>query len=173
MLIGVFEKQHSDGTVEYALVNRGTDNTKNWIDNAKQVVGSSPDTRDSVTFAREFVANANGNEVTMIGHSKGGAEARMNAFATNTNAILFNPATGSWATARENGIPFKDIINHTGITTYIVEGEMLHSIQGWYTEHIGELIMLSPHDNSLSAGKRHGIAAVIEALRLNYGDGCQ
>jgi RHS repeat-associated protein len=173
MLIGVFEKQHDDGTVEYALVNRGTVNVKNGIDNLNQIFASSADTRDSVNFAREFVANANGNEVTMIGHSKGGAEARMNAFATNTNAILFNPATGSWSTAFMNGRPFNDIRNHTGITTYIVEGEWLSNIQGFYTEHIGELIMLKPHDETLGAGKRHGIAAVIEALRLNYGDACQ
>ena len=31
-------------------------------------------------------------EITMIGHSKGGAEAA-NSVAINTNAIIFNPAT--------------------------------------------------------------------------------
>jgi hypothetical protein len=77
--------------------------------------------------AKKFVNEHESNEVTFVGHSKGGAEATANAIATNRGAILFNPMAIS---AAANGLLWDEInYNHpTGITAYIVDGEILNRI---------------------------------------------
>jgi len=191
MMMGVFARTSADGTVEYALVNRGTvgpvvqprinwgltgprimlDLGPNWGDNVAQLGGNSQDMADSIRIAREFVDSRDEcTEITMIGHSKGGAEARMNAFATGMNAIIFNPASSSWFSAGSNGIPRDNIHNFQGsMRTYIVEGDVLNFAQGWATNHIGELIMLPRQYNRWwrpfgDLGANHSMSAVIEAL---------
>ena len=167
LVMGVFRYTHDNGIVEYALVNQGTSTWYNWIDNARQGtrIGFSHDTRDSVNFARQFVEARPGVEVTMIGHSKGGAEARLNAFATGTNAILFNPAASNRGTLRQNGMSMRDVRSYSGtMITYVIEGEVLNNLQGRHMEHIGILRWLLAPDEAMSSGERHGMAAVIEAL---------
>lgn len=73
-------------------MNRGTRAFGDWDDNLLQFIGLSGDVWNSINFATNFVKN-NSQEVTFIGHSKGGAEAMANAVATNNNCITFNPST--------------------------------------------------------------------------------
>ena len=172
LYMGVFRYTHDDGRIEYALVNQGSNTWYNWVDNIRQVVnlGRSWDTRDSVRFARQFMNDRPGIEVTMIGHSKGGHEARINALATGSNAILFNPAATTRSSLRQNGMSkgMSVRIYEVTIITYIVEGEMLNLVQGRHTEHIGILRWLQPPGESMGAFERHGMDAVIQALRLRY-----
>ena len=170
LMMGIYSRVDVDGNKEYALVNKGSSTIGNWINNAQQLTGTSQDTYDSVRIAKNFVANANGSEVTMIGHSKGGAEARMNAFATGANAILFNPATSSWRSVWFSGISSKQIRNYNGnMTTYIVEGEILNKLQGWMTEHFGNVVYLEPK-NGLGAVGKHLMEAVLWSLLQKMGD---
>jgi len=117
----------------------------------------------------------------MVGHSKGGHEARVNAFATGMNAILFNPATTTWRSTRRNGIPDNDVRNYGGnMTTYIVEGDVLHNIFGFITDHEGTwgtLIMLERQYSSSGwrifsrigdSGRNHSMVAVLAALAQRY-----
>lgn len=91
--IGIYSRNTSNGLLEYALVNKGTTTGGDWINNLQQPMGMSTDMVDLIKYAVSFVNNKTGYEVTMIGHSKGGAEATANALATNTNAFTFNSAT--------------------------------------------------------------------------------
>ncbi|MCL1990257.1 MAG: RHS repeat-associated core domain-containing protein, partial [Defluviitaleaceae bacterium] len=170
LVMGVFRYTHDDGMIEYALVNQGTNTWYNWIDNVRQGIGGqSLDTRDSVRFARQFVEARPGIEVTMIGHSKGGAEARANAWATGMNAILFNPADSHQRGLRQYGISADDIANYGGtMITYIIEGEILNFLQGWYADNPGWLRRLRSPSPEMGRGERHGMAAMIVALYLKY-----
>jgi len=74
---------------------------------------------ESIQHAEDFVDAHPDAEVTMIGHSKGGAEAMANAPATNTNAIVFNSAELSYRNCKLNGF-------YTAkITSYVVFAEPL------------------------------------------------
>jgi RHS repeat-associated protein len=90
--IGVYSKVKTDGSTEFALVNKGSSTGGDWINNLQQPFGKSDDMKDSISESRYFVANHKDSEITMVGHSKGGAEAVANAVANNKNAITFNPA---------------------------------------------------------------------------------
>ncbi|WP_268627282.1 hypothetical protein [Paenibacillus alvei] len=73
--------------------------------------------KDSIKKSTEFVNANKGKEITMVGHSKGGAEATANAVANNRNAITFNTAP---AVLGVNGLSDKD---YTGsMTHYVVKG---------------------------------------------------
>ena len=86
--IGVYSRYNFDAngnaTVEYVLANRGTtfDNVYDWEQNFDQFIGQSSDFWSSVVYASDFVRMHHNQEVTMVGHSKGGAEAIGNALAT-------------------------------------------------------------------------------------------
>ena len=107
------------------LVNKGSSETMNWINNGLMPLGLSVDVWASIFFAKEFVDSHIGYEVTMVGHSKGGGEAIANALATNTNCITFNPRNENYSAYGLNSN------NYTGIMThYIVDGEILSSLIG-------------------------------------------
>lgn len=74
-------------------------------------------------------------EITMIGHSKGGAEAA-NSVAINTNAIIFNPATVNLSAYELDSNTYT-----ANMVAYVVEGDALNVVLEEYTP-IGELIML-------------------------------
>lgn len=73
----------------------------------------------------------NGNELTFVGHSKGGAEAAGNALLTNKNAYLYNPA------ATNSSAYGLDVKSYTGadkhgMTAYIVKGEFVNEyVNSW------------------------------------------
>ena len=63
-------------------------------------------------------------EITFVGHSKGGGEAIAAATATNKNAITFNAANFNFS---KYGLTET---NKSGIKNYYVEGEILYSTIG-------------------------------------------
>lgn len=91
MMMGVYSRTLGNKT-EYALVSKGTSKFVNWADNLLQPIGMSPDMFCSKLAGSIFVKSHPDNEITFIGHSKGRAEALVNAWANNKNCIVFNPA---------------------------------------------------------------------------------
>jgi len=139
-----------EGVTEYALVNRGT---KDWwmcgVDDILKYIGMSADTMLSKDFAKQFVlVDYAGYEVTMVGHSKGGAEAMVNAIATNTNCITFNTLAMSmdfYCTPTEIRA-YKE--SGAQVTHYVVGGDPLNRIFG--KPSVGETILLnSPYSMTL------------------------
>ena len=117
--------------------------------------------------------------ITFVGHSKGGAEAVANSFATGRNAIVFNPAElmSFWyiGSSRTSG-DIQTFIVNTDILDHVKRGTFLRFI-GRNSSN-GELTRLGRPDNrgfdflsrslseiGISFGN-HSIAAVIEALQL-------
>ena len=129
--IGVYSRYNFDAngnaTVEYVLANRGTtfDNVYDLEQNFDQFIGQSSDFWSSVVYASDFVRMHHNQEVTMVGHSNGGAEAIGNALATNTSAIIFNPA-------KLNSSYYDGKINNYNktINAFIVDGDILNAIFG-------------------------------------------
>ena len=109
--------------VEYALVNRGTSptNLEDWSQNIDQFFGDSSDVAMSISIAIDFVQNHIYSEVTMVGHSKGGAEAILNALKTGKNAIVFNPAKPTLNGLSKSG---------NFLQAFVVTGDILHGMQG-------------------------------------------
>jgi len=190
--IGVYSRTNG-GVREYALVNRGTVQapgnnnyfSRGWINNFQQPFGNSQDMIDSINFATQFVNARPGTSITMIGHSKGGAEAGANAIATNSNAILFNPAAIS-LDANELSLN-----NFTAmIMTFVVDGDFLAIAQRHLTNDIIGKRKYLPSQHQLlwfqdmpwmlerypkhviNSFLNHSMDAVIQALRDMEGDCC-
>lgn len=174
MRIGVYART-VEGQTEYTLVNRGT---QDWAwsadgdDNVKQLFGESPDMRNSLDYSKDFVKDHADANITFVGHSKGGAEAAANAVATKKNAILFNPATVNLGAYGLNSSDYS-----ASMTTYIVEGEILHTIEGPFSKPIGRVEYLPeqyPTNNPVTyaenAVKNHSMDAVIAALKEKEGE---
>ena len=156
--IGVYSRT-IDGKTEYALVNKGSTTRSDWINNFQQPIGLSTDMKDSIQYAKDFVAEKFGYEVTMVGHSKGGAEAAANAIETNTNAILFNPAELSVL-----NVGF-DIFTYTAnITAYVVFGDPLDAynrcLAGYGLPYRTEFLPFF----SINPLKNHSMEAIIAGL---------
>ncbi|MFD0620899.1 hypothetical protein ACFQZR_26020 [Paenibacillus sp. GCM10027629] len=81
--------------------------------------------KDSIKEAKYFVNNNKNYEMTMVGHSKGGAEALANAVATNKNAITFNPANPNLIHYDLSKKGYKG-----NVTNYVVSGEILNYVLG-------------------------------------------
>ncbi len=144
MVMGVYSRVNADGDKEYALVNKGSSTLSDWVNNVEQPFGNSDDMIASIEAAILFVTKHEGYEVTMVGHSKGGAEAAANAVATGTNCIVFNPATVFLE--EYEGTRGK---NYTAsMTAYIVEGEILNIIFGPISTPIGTVVYLPSQHNT-------------------------
>ena len=139
MVMGVFYRVKKDGTTEYGLVDKGTTPTdiSDWKNDIQQPLGSSADMKASIADAEEFVKNNSGSEITMVGHSKGGSEAAANAVATNTNCIIFNPATVNLNAYRLDSSRY-----HASMTAFIVKGEILNNTFGSVSKPIGKVVYL-------------------------------
>lgn len=139
MKMGVYSRVKTDGTTEYALVNKGTSPTSvsDRKNNVQQLFGSSTDMLDSIAEAKDFVTNHSYNEITMVGHSKGGAEAAANAVATNKNSIIFNPAT---VNLEAYGLSSSNY--SASMTSFIVQGEILNSAEGLFSNPIDKAVYL-------------------------------
>lgn len=160
--IGVYARDRGDGTLEYVIANKGTNSIPNWIENFVQVTGDSYDMRMSIQFARNFVENHPGANITFVGHSKGGAEAAANAVATNKNAILFNPASAVL------GFYGLSSSTYTGtMTAYIVHEEPLNHIFNQVSKPIGNRIYLP--QQSINPLYNHSMAGVKKAIRESEG----
>ncbi|GEM_PF-779171 len=176
MKIGVYARTVG-GETEYTLVNRGT---QNWAwsadgdDNAKQLFGASEDVRNSIAYSKNFVKEKYSSNITFVGHSKGGGEAAASAVESNKNAILFNPATVNLDAYTPNGPNYS-----ASMTAYIVEGEILHTAEGWFSQPIGSVEYLpaqhptntwNPKTNVKNAVENHSMAAVKAALKEKGGE---
>ncbi len=135
--IGVYYRTLDEDVVEYSLVNKGSTTGGDWVNNFQQPFGISTDMKDSIREAKDFVASHSGNEVTMVGHSKGGAEAVANAVATNTNCIVFNPAT---TFLQSYGLTEKDYT--ADMYVYAVAGEPLTTLESFFSKPIDKYIEL-------------------------------
>ena len=132
---GVFTKTHDDGSVEYAVVFRGSillfddehinETVTVWKNNLEQAFSSkSTDAWDAIVFGVDFVEDHPNSEITFVGHSKGGAEAILAAVATNKNAITFNSAKPN---LDNYGLSTS---TYTGnITSYVARGEILSAVK--------------------------------------------
>ncbi len=137
-VIGVYYRKRK-GHREYCLANKGTEprSLSDWINNAQQLFGYSGDMKYSIREAKKFVNKHTKNEITFVGHSKGGAEAAANAVKTNKNCIIFNPATVNLSAYG---------ISSSGYTSdmvaYIVKGDILHSVENAFSKPIGRIVYL-------------------------------
>ena len=166
--IGVYAKT-VDGIAGYVLVNKGTTTYSDWVNNFQQPFGWSTDMKDSISKSQQFVKNHDGFEVTMVGYSKGGAEAVANAVASNVNCVVFNPAT---TFLLSYGLSSKGYT--ANMTEVVVKGEALNTVEGWVSKPIDEVLYLPAQYTSswwqvwmysTNAFKNHGIAAVIWGLK--------
>ncbi|OMF51150.1 hypothetical protein [Paenibacillus peoriae] len=110
-------------------------------------IGYSDDMKDSILKSSNFVANHKDSEITMVGHSKGGAEAIANAVVNNKNAITFNPAVpslgkyglsdGNYTARATNYVVTDEILNKTlgevgtGKTVYL---PTQYKIKWWHSK---------------------------------------
>lgn len=149
-----------NGPKEYVIVNKGTSSRGDWINNAQQIIGFSTDMHESIAKAKAFVEKAKSEncKVTFVGHSKGGAEAAANAIATNSDAILFNPAELSAINYRPDEL-------YTGrIHSYVVAGDAVDIWNKVFAKYgiNYKTDYLTPH--SLNPLDNHSIDSVIEEL---------
>ncbi len=148
-----FKRTKEDGEDEYVVVNKGT-NITNVIErknNFKQPFGKSNDMQSSIDQAKDFANLHRSNEITFVGHSKGGAEALANGIATNRNVMTFNAASANLS-AYKLGDKFKTYTAKK--TTYIVMGDVLNNIFGSISTPLGEVIYIPgalPIDRSIFA----------------------
>ena len=88
--------------------------------------GISTDMKEAISYAEGFV-KTHSQEITFVGHSKGGGEAMANAVATNRNAITFNLAK---ANLPVYGLGQAKKAYSATMIHYVVEGEILNSLFG-------------------------------------------
>jgi len=161
--IAVFAKE-VNGEMAYTVVNKGTTptNIMDWVNNAAQPFGASPDMNKSIKFANDFAKDNPNANITFVGHSKGGAEAAAMAVATNSDCIIFNPAT---ANLTANGLSSKGY--DANMSTYVVKGEVLNSIFGGASKPIGGIEYLEPTPQyaGIHPIDKHGMEAVIDSLK--------
>jgi len=115
-------------TGEYVLAFRGTDDLKDWGDNALQSRGmATKQYRLAVELAKK-VRNALPNEnLTITGHSLGGGLATAAALAIGAEATVFNPAALHPKTAKKLGLDYNDAKKLVDVTT--MDGDALAMIQ--------------------------------------------
>ncbi len=131
--LGIYipEDDDSANPSEYVLAFRGsTVNFKEletwgvWANNLLAFTSNaSPDMWAVIAIARYFDAT-HSQEITFVGHSKGGGEAIAAAEATNNNAITFNAANFNFLKYGLLGISQSEINN------YYIQGEILSSLPG-------------------------------------------
>lgn len=148
--INVYERKRIDGTIEYVIANAGTEFTSlsDWKNNFQQIIGKSYDVKNSLKYVESIIRKHPKNHITCVGHSKGGAEAAINAVKYNLDAIVFNPAT---ANLKAYGA---DVENYIGdMTTYIVKGEILNKVEGIFSKPIDEVVYL-PTQHRVHTGSK-------------------
>lgn len=77
---------------EYVYGFAGTQNMKDWGENAKQIVGLSKQYKMALENAKKIKEYLSPCHLTFTGHSQGGGEAAMCAYHLGEDAITFNPA---------------------------------------------------------------------------------
>ncbi len=120
---GALYERTINGKTNRIYATAGTQDLKDAVEDARQLVGHSEQYRESVLIAKDLVMDYPNVEFT--GHSLGGGEANANALSTGNRAVTFNPAAISQ--------PTKDNLGLTGrtadITSYVVKGEAVNHYQ--------------------------------------------
>jgi len=128
MVMGIYSRT-VNGVTEYAIANKGT-NFAVWNDIKNDIqgpLGFSKDMQESIEYAELYAGKYDGYELTFVGHSKGGAEAALNAVRTGKNAILFNPMSVMFSA---DGLEQKRKNYKGNIVSYVVAGDPLNMLFG-------------------------------------------
>ncbi len=89
-------------------------------------------------YAKWFIKQHPTAHITFVGHSKGGAEALINAVYTHKEAIVFNPAEPNLTDIGLNASDYSGTA-----TSYVVNNEILNCFQGSSAiESIGNVVYL-------------------------------
>ena len=123
-----------DGKTEYAMVYAGTEDIKkDGLEDVLQAFGASSQYAIAINNAELLRRDLGDSELTFVGHSLGGGLAQASALSINGQAITFNPAWVSTATANVHKInKFDD-----KITNYVIFGEVLNTMQTIYGPTLG------------------------------------
>jgi uncharacterized protein YukE len=139
--VGVYGRLGPDGKEEYVIANRGSrspfSHIEDWKTNGEQAFGQTYDVTDSLKYVDKFITKHPEAKITFVGHSKGGAEAALNAVYYDKDAILFNPAA---ANLKDYGLKASDY--HANMTAYVVDGEILNGIEGFVSKPIDKEVTL-------------------------------
>ena len=172
-MAGLYSRINPDNyEVEYALAFAGTyfecsnRGVASAMEDILQLGGISEDMNLAISVGTDLVEKYGSQEITMVGHSKGGAEAVGASLATGRNAKTYNPAKVNATKLGKKGNP--SIIN------FIVKGEILSQldiggeINGNRIEvnYIGEIRYLETSEN-LNFLQKHSIDTIIEILKDN------
>ncbi|MDE7116198.1 MAG: RHS repeat-associated core domain-containing protein [Muribaculaceae bacterium] len=171
---GLYQRVCRDGKIEYAFATAGTyfEASNRGINSLKedwnQLFGKSIDMKASIQIASNISISLRDNELTFVGHSKAGAEAKANAYKTGRNALLYNPAALS---AKEYGLDPSSYtgIDRHGIKTFVIKGEFLSKFNNLTkiftsTAHDKDnytIILIKRWNNPVG---RHKINTLIETL---------
>ncbi|KRE94438.1 hypothetical protein ASG87_17700 [Frateuria sp. Soil773] len=125
---------YQDAGGNHVLAFAGSNDIKDWLDNARQGVGlPAAEYNQAVALATQAKV-AFGHDLAIIGHSLGGGLASMAALATDTPAVTFNASGLNDATLRRlipEGDPaaLKRQAEQGLVRRYAVDGEVLTSAQ--------------------------------------------
>ena len=154
---------------EYVIVFMGTPMTDltAWKNNIEQGIGTtSADTWDAINYAAGFVSDIGNIEVTFVGHSKGGQEARSAALRTNKAAIVFNPAA-----VNVTGYGLSTDNYTANMQSFIVDGDILDVLNKGFVKINGDLKIIPagsrinlPSDNWNPVSK-HFMEEVFKGLK--------
>lgn len=167
----------------HALAFAGTEVTsvQDWSTNLRQGAGlSTGQYREAVTLARD-AREAFGDSLILTGHSLGGGLASAAAAATQTTAVVFNPAGVHDRTYKREGVTpseAKASANAGQVRNYVVAGEILDTVQTWLPipKAVGQTVVLPdpapmppllrvlPGAQLVHGAKLHGMAAVETAF---------
>ena len=168
----VYERT-SDGITEYVYATAGTErkDSKDWEENFGQLRGQTNQYNESVNIAIGLSEKLSGSELTFVGHSLGGGLAAANAFATDKNAITFNPAALSSATKKNLGL---NSLNKGNIFNVVIEGELVDYLQSKvgmsldgdkimiHSDYLAGITKLGKLINMKKRHKNHSIDTVID-----------
>ncbi len=141
MKMGIYIRNNEDWKKpsEYVIAFKGTTwyEPNEWKNNIEQLLSTkSADMWDAINYSRGFVSGKS-QEITFVGHSKGGAEAASAAVATNRNAIIFNPATSNLSAYGLSSSSYS-----ASMTAYIVKGDILNAVEGGFSKPIDKVVYL-------------------------------
>lgn len=172
---GLYSRIKEDGQTEYALAYAGTYTEsfnqfyESILEDFLQIGGLSEDMNLALKVANEVNNSYGENEITLLGHSKGGTEAVGASLHTGIDAIAYNPAKINHTNIERNGNP--------DITNIIVDGELLTNIYNRFNiiniykndilqdySYVGRVVMLKS-STKISAWDKHSIKSIINILK--------
>ncbi|HWL84807.1 MAG TPA: Mbeg1-like protein [Polyangiaceae bacterium] len=179
---------YTDGQGHYVLAFKGSQSANDWKTNFKQGLGfDTAQYGEAVALAKDAKLAFQDNLV-ITGHSLGGGLASTASAATNTPAVIFNPAGVNNETLERNHLDpgqARATAENGMIRRYEVKGEILSGLQehaptGWVMpDAMGHKISLpdphplsfwqklNPYNDVKHAGQLHGMDSVNDSLHKN------